>query len=549
MSLSNWLKNLWLSSSRKEENEKLLKIAEELVERLEKEIDNLADKALHTPDEYKINHDGSRSTIKPSLYYRVEAEKLLPELFNELLSYSGAISENEKRVIKKLAASKARELRKNEVELGLCSVDVLDVPDKVRRKVKYILDVKFQSRVDLGALKEACKMAGLDCIGLGVSLDFLNKERIGKILIVYHDHVIRFRGFDKDGNIWGVSGNDNGAIRRILVSPAEIVDEEGHAAIFMQREVENTYSIKDVKGKMVIFAPKDKADKLKDIAGLRKLSDEELKNIHVDVDEALALMFPSKPKDTEEIGADPARVWYLKGRKLYDDLQRYEEAIEAFNRAIETDPKDSGYGAWDYKVRCLLELRRYEEALKVIDGVTMLSDSTEWYYKKGKILEELQRDKEALDAYDKVLELIPSDDLAQDRRDKLLQRIETREGGIVTFKAALEKIDKLAGELKNTVYVFHEGVFMKLRGVTEAQGEKKIMVEGFFGGEYRWAFVPFSVFVKLFGGEIILAATKTIKKRYFEEEPEFFVEDTAKLLKKISDIEEVKNNLLRKINL
>ncbi len=360
MSLLNWLNNLKSGVSRKEKNVKLLKIAEELVERLEREIDNLADKALHTPGEYIINRDNSRSTIKTSLYYRIEAEKLFPELLDELFSrYPGVVSGNEKRTIKKLVASKTRELHKNEVELGLCSVDVLDVPDKTRRRVKRVLDSKLQGRVDLGAFYEACTMIGLKYVSVKISLETLERlkdELLGKTLIIFHEHAIRFRGFDAEGNVRGVSGNDSGAIRRILVSPSGITEEE-RVILFLQKEIDDRY------------------------LGIKVLSEEELKNINIGP------------------APDHARVLYLKGRELYDNLHRYEEAMAAFDKVIELAPDHSG--AWDYKVRYFENLKRYEEALKAIDKLIEVDSLYREANRNRRrvILGHLQGDKETLGAF------------------------------------------------------------------------------------------------------------------------------------------------------
>jgi len=52
-----------------------------------------------------------------------------------------------------------------------------------------------------------------------------------------------------------------------------------------------------------------------------------------------------------------------QGVSLQDEA-RFEEAIEAFDKAIEEDPKNGG--AWYRKAVCLTELERYNEAMECV---------------------------------------------------------------------------------------------------------------------------------------------------------------------------------------
>ena len=54
---------------------------------------------------------------------------------------------------------------------------------------------------------------------------------------------------------------------------------------------------------------------------------------------------------------------FEQGVSLQDE-SRFEDAIEAFNKAIEEDPK-SGV-AWYRKAVCLTELERYSEAMECV---------------------------------------------------------------------------------------------------------------------------------------------------------------------------------------
>lgn len=425
MSLLNWFKNLQNNKPQALERRKTLKnleALEDLKEQIEKRVDELTDRVFHISGEYKINPDGSRSTIRPNKYYLIEAEKeVFLKWFNSIIS-GHELSEREIRLIKKLAASKFREMLKNEEELGLCSVDVLDVPDKTRRKVKHILDSKFDSRVDLDALKKTCTIAGLDYIGIAVSLETLKSlsdEFSGKALIAYQEgevgHAIRFRGFDEDGNVRGISGNDDGAIRRILVHPSKILNEKGEIVLFLRREVRDKYfalksspktpahpsKIVSEKEEVVLFLPTALVDKY--FKDARKLSDEELKNITI----------PKNPLGPiESLGPTP-----------------YEEVIEAFNKAIELNSKDPD--VWERLWKRFEALNHYDEkTLKTIEKLIEVSEFTYSQHQKGIVwsgkancLERLGRYEEAVEAYNRVIELKPDWDAPRHWRNELLKKL------------------------------------------------------------------------------------------------------------------------------
>jgi len=74
------------------------------------------------------------------------------------------------------------------------------------------------------------------------------------------------------------------------------------------------------------------------------------------------------------IEPDHQNAWLMKGLILYHRLERYEEAIEAFDKIIETVNESSiqSYNEFysdslDYKRECLNMLGRYEEAIEIAD--------------------------------------------------------------------------------------------------------------------------------------------------------------------------------------
>ncbi|MEO1290863.1 MAG: serine/threonine-protein kinase, partial [Chloroflexota bacterium] len=101
-----------------------------------------------------------------------------------------------------------------------------------------------------------------------------------------------------------------------------------------------------------------------------------------------------------------ARELVNKGYSL-TELMRYEDALEAYNQAIELDPS---YGwAWGRKGRTLRLLERYDEALSCYDKALEIYPQDAWSWNgKGIVLERLGRYQDALAHYDRATAIEPS---------------------------------------------------------------------------------------------------------------------------------------------
>jgi tetratricopeptide (TPR) repeat protein len=89
-----------------------------------------------------------------------------------------------------------------------------------------------------------------------------------------------------------------------------------------------------------------------------------------------------------------------------DRVRYFEEAINAYDRAIEIDPKY--VTVWKNKGNILYSLGKYNESLEALDeAIEIVPEYGPAWYSKGLVLSELGRYEEAVQAYDKALETLP----------------------------------------------------------------------------------------------------------------------------------------------
>ena len=147
-----------------------------------------------------------------------------------------------------------------------------------------------------------------------------------------------------------------------------------------------------------------------------------------------------KPQPVEKVISEEDRkkkehyAFLQKGIAFYNQ-KNYEEALVAFEQAIQLDPK--GNFAWYCKGVALNNLGRHEEAIKAYETAMQLDpkDAKAWH-NKGSALSLLGRHEEALAAFKKVEELDPSDRDAKSSREVLEEIIinKSRQGN---FKSLL----------------------------------------------------------------------------------------------------------------
>ncbi len=138
-----------------------------------------------------------------------------------------------------------------------------------------------------------------------------------------------------------------------------------------------------------------------------------------------------------EIDPRYADAWYSKGVVLAN-LERYEEAIKCFDKAIEIDPTKNA-SAWSNKGLVLGKLERYEEAMICCDKAIEIDPrhADAWYH-KGVALGELERYEEAIECFDTAIEINPRYADAWYNKGVALGNFEIYEEAIKCFDTAIE---------------------------------------------------------------------------------------------------------------
>src|SRR5271169_3724713 len=103
--------------------------------------------------------------------------------------------------------------------------------------------------------------------------------------------------------------------------------------------------------------------------------------------------------------AQSLNIWSHKGSELINS-EKYNEAIKAYDKAIEINPHDSY--AWDGKGVALGKLGKSDEAKTAFDkAIEIYPQYSKAWYNKGLALDQLNKYDEAIKAFDKAIEVNP----------------------------------------------------------------------------------------------------------------------------------------------
>lgn len=151
----------------------------------------------------------------------------------------------------------------------------------------------------------------------------------------------------------------------------------------------------------------------------------------------------------QAIDLDPSYsvTWSSKGNAL-KDLNRLEEALTAYDRALALNPNYAN--AWHNKSIALQLLIRYEEALSASGHALAIDPNyAERWFNKGNALFHLKRYEEAISAYDSALAINPNDAGCWYNKGTALLHLKRHEEAITAFDRALAIDPNNSGALNN----------------------------------------------------------------------------------------------------
>ena len=137
------------------------------------------------------------------------------------------------------------------------------------------------------------------------------------------------------------------------------------------------------------------------------------------------------------ININDAIAWLNYGNKLWR-LEQYEEALSAFNQAIELEPMF--YQAWYARGLMLKYQGQYQEAIESFNNAIQKSedDFALAWRSRGETLALLNRYEEALVSFDQALRIKPRDFALNTSRGKVLQELQRKTEAISAYGRAIE---------------------------------------------------------------------------------------------------------------
>ncbi|MEH1803845.1 tetratricopeptide repeat protein [Nostoc sp.] len=125
-----------------------------------------------------------------------------------------------------------------------------------------------------------------------------------------------------------------------------------------------------------------------------------------------------------------------QGNTLFD-LQRYQDALEVYEKAISLRP-DYAQG-WNGQGKTLNKLRKYKEALVAYDkAIQIQPDYLDAWIGRGTVLGNLQRYQEAIASFDKALELKNDNSEVWNAKGEAFSNLNQYDQAIKSYEKAIE---------------------------------------------------------------------------------------------------------------
>ena len=145
---------------------------------------------------------------------------------------------------------------------------------------------------------------------------------------------------------------------------------------------------------------------------------------------------PLPPTQTYSAGAIQHLVTLKIAGDTYLNTKRYQEALLAFEQAIQLDPNDAVI--YNGKGLALSKLNRYGEAIIAYEQAIRLNpNNADTYFNKGNVLDELERYEEALAAYKRAIRLDPNNADAYFNKGNVLDELERYEEALTACEQAI----------------------------------------------------------------------------------------------------------------
>ncbi len=173
-----------------------------------------------------------------------------------------------------------------------------------------------------------------------------------------------------------------------------------------------------------------------------------------------------------------AEDWLEKARFLHD-LERYDEALGCYDRAIELEPNYQW--ACTFRGNLLNNLKRYDEALESFDrAIELGANYPEIWDVRGNVLNILKRYDEALASFDRAIERDANYQFAWARRGDVLNNLKRYDEALGSYDRAIALDDN------NKWYWYWRGnVLDNLKRYDEALASCDRVIE--LDANYQWA--------------------------------------------------------------
>ncbi|MDJ0799315.1 MAG: tetratricopeptide repeat protein [Calothrix sp. MO_167.B12] len=131
-----------------------------------------------------------------------------------------------------------------------------------------------------------------------------------------------------------------------------------------------------------------------------------------------------------------SQAWYGKGKSLYA-LKKYKQALVAYDKAIQIQP--DYWLAWNGRGLILDKLQRYQEAIAAFDRALQIQpEQPDIWATKGKALVKLKQYDEAIMAYDQAISLKSDNYNYWYEKGLVLHKSQLYEDAIASFERSLE---------------------------------------------------------------------------------------------------------------